>query len=376
MLAQPVEQRFDAGKRFDLRVSRRVFGKVAFDGRVLFIGRKRSGKGGAEHFLVGRAEMGGDFGGFKSAAKNRFHRRVPRAGHGGKGVEECAVEVEQNGKGAKLGVGHKRRFTNARTARGPFILGGAMSQSNPVRVLVWDENPPHAKKEIYPDGIRTVVADALNQRGEGRIQADTAHLDDPDQGITSEKLARYDVLLWWGHARHGEVEDSVAQLVKTAVHQQGLGFIPLHSGHYSKTYKAVLESTGDLKGGWREIEGFEPEEITVCAPRHPIAAGIEDFTLPEEEMYGSPFGAPPFQTLVFQSFFPHGSEYFPCGFALSVGEGIDPKFTSGGGKGANQGEGKGRVFYFRPGHETVPTYHNESVQKIIRNAVLWCARRS
>jgi hypothetical protein len=67
---------------------------------------------------------------------------------------------------------------------------------------------------------------------------------------------------------------------------------------------------------------------------------------------------------------------FPCGFTVTVGQGIDPEFTSGGGNGANQGEGAGRVFYFRPGHETVPTYYNENVQKVIYNGVLWCARRS
>lgn len=250
-----------------------------------------------------------------------------------------------------------------------------MSQPNPVRVLVWDENPHHAPKEIYPGNIRTAIADGLNALGNGQIQADTAHLDEANQGLTAEKLARYDVLMWWGHGRHAEVEDAAAQLVKTAVHEHGLGFIPLHSGHYSKAFSAVLNATGHLQGGWREIEGFEPEEITVCAPRHPIAAGIEDFTLDHEEMYGSPFGAPPFETLVFQSYFPYGGEYFPCGFTLSVGKGIDPEFTSGPGKGAGQGEGAGRIFYFRPGHETVPTYHHPTVQAILKNAVMWCARR-
>lgn len=246
----------------------------------------------------------------------------------------------------------------------------------PVRVLVWDEKPVHAPKELYPTSLNGAIADALNALGKGRIQATTANLEDPEQGITEEALANADVLLWWGHARHGEVTDATAARVKKAVHEQGLGFIPLHSAHYSKAFKAVLEATGHLKGGWREIEGFEPEEITVCAPRHPIAQGVSDFTLDAEEMYGSPFGAPPFQTLVFQSYFPHGGEYFPCGFTVSVGKGIDPEFTSGGGMGANQGEGVGRVFYFRPGHETTRTYHNPIVHQILVNAVMWAARRS
>jgi trehalose utilization protein len=247
---------------------------------------------------------------------------------------------------------------------------------NPVRVLVWDEHPAHAPKELYPKSINGAIADALNTLSEGSVIADVANLDDEHQGITAEKLKNYDVLIWWGHARHGEVQDEVAQVVKNAVHNDGLGFIPLHSGHYSKAYKAVLEATGHLKGGWREIEGFEREEITVCAPKHPIAAGIEDFVIENEEMYGSPFGAPPFQTLVFQSYFPTGGEYFPCGFTVTVGKGIDPDFQSGGGKGANQGEGVGRVFYFRPGHETVGTFFIPVVQKILLNGVNWCARRA
>lgn len=250
-----------------------------------------------------------------------------------------------------------------------------MSNETPVRVLVWDENPSHASKEMYPTSLNGCIADALNKLGEGRIVADTANLDEENQGITAEKLKNYDVLLWWGHARHGQVLDETAEIVKQAVHENGLGFIPLHSGHYSKAYKAVLDATGHLKGGWREIPGFEKEEITVCAPKHPIAKGIEDFVIDQEEMYGSPFGAPPFETLVFQSYFPHGDDYFPCGFTVTVGQGIDPEFTSGPGKGVHQGRGIGRVFYFRPGHETVPTYHNPTVQRILVNAVYWAAKR-
>lgn len=250
-----------------------------------------------------------------------------------------------------------------------------MSNNQPVRALVWDENPSHAPKRLYPNSINGAVAEALNTLSGGRIVATTVNIDDAEQGITDAALAASDVLLWWGHQRHGEVTDATAARVRAAVHQDGLGFIPLHSAHYSKAFKAVLDSTGDLKGGWREIPGFEREEITVCAPRHPIAHGIEDFVLAEEEMYGAPFSAPPFQTLVFQSHFPHGGEYFPCGFTLTVGEGIDPEFTSGAGLGANQGEGCGRVFYFRPGHETCPAYNNETVRRILVNAVLWAARR-
>jgi trehalose utilization protein len=245
-----------------------------------------------------------------------------------------------------------------------------------LRVLAWDENAGHVSKEIYPGNIGAAVAEGLNEIGGGRIAARRAHLDEPDQGVPDSLLAETDVLLWWGHARHDLVTPETAERIRRHVHHRGMGFIGLHSAHYSKPFGLVLGCTGDLKGGWREVHpGFEPEEITVAAPRHPIAQGVKDFVLDAEEMYGAPFSVPPPAVVVFQSYFPHGGEYFPSGAVWTVGDGIDPNFTSGGGNGQNQGEGKGRVFYFRPGHETVPTYHHPTVRRILANAVLWCGRK-
>ncbi len=246
---------------------------------------------------------------------------------------------------------------------------------NAVRVLVWDENPDHAPKEVYPENIRGAVAEGLKGLDNGRMVVETAHQEEDDQGITPERLAETDVILWWGHAKHGKVTDRTAELVREAVLERGLGFIALHSAHYSRPFRQIMKAPGYLKGGWRVKEPIEPEEITVCAPKHPIAQGIEDFTLPGEEMYGAPFVVPPPSVVVFQSYFPEGGEYFPSGLCWTVGKGITPDFESGGGK-DNQGEGIGRVFYFRPGHETVPTFNNESVRKILYNATLWCAKRT
>ena len=33
--------------------------------------------------------------------------------------------------------------------------------------------------------------------------------------------------------------------------------------------------------------------------------------------------------------------------------------------------GNGRIFYFRPGHETFPVYHQPEVQKVLINAANW-----
>jgi len=242
-----------------------------------------------------------------------------------------------------------------------------------LNVVVWDENPSHAPKELYPESLRGAIADGLRKFDtKGELSVSVANLDDPEQGITDELLAKTDVLLWWGHARHGEVEDSVAERVKERCHKGGMGLIVLHSGHYSKIFKATVEGHGHLKGGWREAD--DKEEIRVCAPWHPIADGVSDFTLDAEEMYGSPFDVPPFETLVLQSRFSVGNETFPSGICWTVGEGIDPEFTSGPGNGVNQGHGKCRLFYFRPGHESYPTYFDGRVQRIIYNAVRWAGR--
>jgi len=35
--------------------------------------------------------------------------------------------------------------------------------------------------------------------------------------------------------------------------------------------------------------------------------------------------------------------------------------------------GNGRIFYFRPGHETYPIYHDKSIQQVLANGVAWAA---
>ena len=249
------------------------------------------------------------------------------------------------------------------------------TETKPVRVLVWDEAPTHAPKSLYPDSINGAIAAGLNTMGNGKIVATPANLDEPEQGCSDDVLQQADVLFWWGHARHREVSDEVMMRVFRHVHERGMGFVALHSAHYSKTLQAVLGCPGHLKGGWREETPADTEEITVCAPRHPIAQGVSDFNLEEEEMYGAPFDVPPPQCLVLQSYFPVGGEYFPCGICWTVGQGKTEGFTSGPGKGVGEGEGAGRVFYFRPGHETYPTYFDPNVQTVLYNAALWAAHR-
>ncbi|MEI6521508.1 MAG: ThuA domain-containing protein [bacterium] len=219
-----------------------------------------------------------------------------------------------------------------------------------IRVTVWNEFR-HEKnhdgvKAVYPDGIHKVIADALNTNS--GIKAATATLDEPQHGLTDKVLAKTDVLIWWGHMAHDDVKDEIAEKVKKAV-LNGMGLIVLHSGHFSKPFKLLMGTSCDLK--WREAN--EKERLWVISPNHPIAEGIGEYIeLPEEEMYGEFFDIPAPDELIFTSWF-QGGEVFRSGCTFS--------------------RGHGKVFYFRPGHETHPTYHNLEIQKVIANAVRWAA---
>lgn len=217
-----------------------------------------------------------------------------------------------------------------------------------IRATVWNENvhETHNKVvgELYPQGIHGAIATALNA-AEG-IAATTATLQEPEHGLTADRIAQTDVLLWWGHAAHGDVADAVVERVVEAV-WGGMGLIVLHSGHFAKVFKRLMGTPCTLT--WREAG--ERERLWVTARGHPIAAGLPDhFELENEEMYGEPFGIPDPQETVFVSWF-QGGEVFRSG--------------------ATWTRGAGKVFYFRPGHETYPTYFDANVQHVLRNAVRW-----
>jgi trehalose utilization protein len=222
--------------------------------------------------------------------------------------------------------------------------------STPTRVLVWGEFR-HEKKNpkvaaLYPDGMHETIATFL--RKDAGLTVKTAFLDQPEHGLTLEALDETDVLIWWGHMAHGDVADEIVKRVKTRV-LEGMGLIVLHSGHYAKIFKALMGDTCSLK--WRE--STDKERIWNINPSHPIARGIGDyFEIPMEEMYGEPFGIPTPDELIFISWFT-GGEVFRSG--------------------ATWQRGHGRIFYFRPGHETYPTYHHAQVQQVITNAAHWAS---
>lgn len=221
--------------------------------------------------------------------------------------------------------------------------------NRPINVTIWNEyrhekeNP--AISAIYPQGIHTAISAGLDI-ADGKFRF--AALDEPEHGLSAEVLDTTDVLIWWGHAAHGEVQDAIVERVHQRV-LKGMGLIVLHSGHHSKIFKKLMGTTCNLK--WRNAG--EKERLWVVNPGHPIVEGIgEFFELPQEEMYGEHFDIPQPDELVLVGWF-EGGEVFRSGCCYY--------------------RGAGKIFYFQPGHETYPTYYHPEVRRIISNAVTWAA---
>jgi trehalose utilization protein len=218
-----------------------------------------------------------------------------------------------------------------------------------AKVTVWNEYL-HEKiheevTKVYPDGIHRAIAKGIE--GDG-IEVRTATLEQPEHGLTEEVLNQTDVLIWWGHMGHDQVEDAIVERVHQRV-LNGMGLIVLHSGHFSKIFKKLMGTGCDLK--WREAG--EKERIWTVDPAHPIAEGLpEQFTLEHEEMYGEHFDIPAPDELIFVSWF-QGGEVFRSGCTFH--------------------RGQGKIFYFRPGHETYPTYYDQNVLRVIKNGIKWAA---
>jgi len=197
---------------------------------------------------------------------------------------------------------------------------------------VWNEYRHEKESEeiaaVYPNGIHAAIAEGLQTSG--GFEVATATLDEPEHGLTDEVLAKTDVLVWWGHKAHSAVSDEIVTRVQKRV-LDGMGMVVLHSGHMSKIFMRLMGTSCDLK--WREAD--EKERLWVVSPGHPIVEGIGEYIeMEKEEMYGEHFDIPQPETLVFVSWF-EGGEVFRSGCCYQ--------------------RGAGKIFYFRPGHETYPT---------------------
>jgi trehalose utilization protein len=223
----------------------------------------------------------------------------------------------------------------------------------PIRATVWNEFVHEQEREdvraVYPDGLHSVIAEALGEQLGDDVQVSTATLQQPEHGLTEERLAETDVLLWWGHAAHDRVEDQIVTRVQDRV-LEGMGLLVLHSGHGSKIFQRLMGTGCMLR--WREAA--ERERLWIIDPSHPILDGLDTDCIEIEraEMYGEFFDIPaPDELLMISSF--AGGEVFRSACTFH--------------------RGKGKIFYFRPGHETYPIYYQAEIRKILAGGVCWAA---
>lgn len=243
---------------------------------------------------------------------------------------------------------NRREFLLA-SASLAFVARGLAAEPK-RRVVVWAEGTAPDDK-VYPADVNTAIAEGLKPLS--GWEAIVAGLRDPDQGVSEERLNGTDVLIWWGHKRHGEVKDELVQRIVRRVKEEGMGFISIHSSHFAKPYKALMGTACS----WREYKADGTSaRVIVKLPDHPIARGVKDFDLPKIERYGEPFAVPEPEAVVLDGVYtkPNGEkEPGRMGLCWTVG--------------------KGRVFYFTPGHETYDDFFRPEVRQILRNAVEWAA---
>jgi trehalose utilization protein len=222
-----------------------------------------------------------------------------------------------------------------------------------IRVTVWGENF-HENLERdragmavrYPEGMHGAIAAGLRDLLGDRVEVRTATRDQPEHGLSDEVLSDTDVLTWWGHAKHAEVDDRVVD----RVHQRvlgGMGLLVLHSGHFSKIFTRLMGTTCSL--AWRNSGDIEL--VWTVAPSHPIARDVpHPIVIGEHEMYGEYFDIPAPDELVFLSTF-SGGEVFRSGCCWR--------------------RGRGKVFYFSPGDQEYPIYSHPDIRRVLANAVQW-----
>ena len=201
-------------------------------------------------------------------------------------------------------------------------------------------------RAAYPEGMGECLAQLLREAGNEVTLLPMG--EQGVQGYSDALLDSADVAFWWGHWYHGAVQDEIINKVADRVHR-GMGMVFLHSAHDSKMFKKLLGTSCSLK--WRE-DG-ERERLWCADPAHPVAEGLGEYIdIPREEMYGEPFDIPAPDELVYIGWF-EGGEVLRGGCVFK--------------------RGRGKLFYFNPGHETYPTYKIPAVRKLLAQACAYVA---
>ena len=222
-------------------------------------------------------------------------------------------------------------------------------------VVVWSEGT--APKNVYPKDINTAIAEGLRASAEMKgWNVVVANLSDPEQGLPDALLAKADVLVWWGHKKHGDVKDDLVAKIAKRVKEDGMGFIALHSSHFAKPNKVLMGTPCTFAA---YVADNKETVVKVAMADHPIAKGVaKEFTIENEERYSDPYAVPPTAVVPFGGTHIHKDgvkEESKQGYCWTVG--------------------KGNYFYFQAGHETNPIYFQPEIRKIMANAVLWAAKK-
>jgi trehalose utilization protein len=266
-------------------------------------------------------------------------------------------------KNAALSMSRRQALALGAVASAGLVLTleptSLLAASGKRKVVVWSEgtaNVDPVSSKVYPKDINTAIAEGLKPLEASGWEIIIASLNQPDQGISPALLDSTDVLIWWGHKKHGEVKDELVDRIEKRVKEQGMGFIGTHSTHFAKPYKRLMGTACS----WSEyVCDGTSVEISVASPSHPICKGVKDFKLPEIERYSEPFKVPQPEDVPLQGVYTK-----PDGAKASARMGLCWTI------------GKGKVFYFTPGHETFNDYHRPEIRQIFVNAVEWAAPKS
>lgn len=220
----------------------------------------------------------------------------------------------------------------------------------PLRVLVWGENVHEQVEEhvrtLYPDGMHATIAAGIRENLGDRARVRATTMQEPEHGLSEEVLADLDVLVWWGHAAHADVDDEVVERVHRHV-LSGLGLVVLHSGHWSKIFGKLMGTTCTLR--WRSEQ--DRELVWTVDPTHPITRGVPNpIVIDQQEMYGESFDIPAPDELIFISSF-SGGEVFRSGCTFR--------------------RGRGKIFFFSPGDQDYPVYHHADIRRVLANGTEW-----
>ena len=251
-------------------------------------------------------------------------------------------------------------------AVGMMLAGNLMAAEGKKVVVVWSEGT--APKAQYPNDINGAVAEGLKNLAGWEVVV--ANLSDPEQGLPDSLLNRADVLVWWGHKKHGDVKDALVQKIVKRVQEGGMGFVALHSAHFSKpnialmsiakTKQELLDAVrpkGRVAAWGAYVNDCTDLKVTTLAKDHPIAKGVPaEFNIVHTERYDNPYAVPTPEQVIF--------------------DGVYTK--KDGGKVPSQlcftwTIGKGKMVYFQIGHETCPVYFDPNIRTIVGNAVAWAA---